>query len=89
MGGAPGGAGSGEKVFVVRPDDTTSVQLPPPNGSFSWNAGSDTPSARRPGVDPLQNGNLALSQPVFFAGSKTSLLIKLRAPNVVGGIVER
>lgn len=84
-GGLPGEIGGGEKVIVVRGDETTSIELPPGESMFNLQPEGTTPAALRPGVARGSSGRLEVYQRQFLAGTKTSLLITLRGG--FGGIV--
>jgi hypothetical protein len=87
QGRLPGEIGGGEKIFVVRSDETTSIELPPSEAMFSVPVEGEKPATLRPGVETAPNGWLHVTQRQFLAGTKTSLVISLRGG--YGGIVSK
>lgn len=65
---------TGTKSFVVKPDETTSIELPFVNG-YCPLGDVAKPANPRPGVMTGADGKLRVNFKEFFAGDKTSILV--------------
>jgi hypothetical protein len=70
-----GGLGGGTKTFVARPEETTSIALPPGSGRSTWRADAAFKLAQpRPGVT-MAGDSVRIDLKPFFEGATTSILV--------------
>jgi hypothetical protein len=73
-----GGVGEGVKTFTTKPDETTSITLPPVYGRSAWRA--DTAfklTTPRPGVS-VSGNSVSIELKPFFENTNTCILVTVR-----------